>query len=64
MTPMIDKTLLENYAEQIKAIKAISPILEKNLYPHISKDELRFGCGTALAIYYYQHRLSFDLDFL
>lgn len=63
MTPMIDKTLLENYAEQIKAIKAISPILEKILYPHISKDELRFGGGTALAIYYYQHRLSFDLDF-
>lgn len=30
---------------------------------NIPFEELRFGGGTALAIYHFQHRLSFDLDF-
>lgn len=59
---MIAKDLLHNYSEQIEAIQTISPIL-KMLQRYIPHRELRFGGGTALAIYYFQHRLSFDLDF-
>lgn len=59
---MIAKDLLHNYSEQIEAIQTISPIL-KMLQYHIPRQEFRFGGGTALAIYYFQHRLSFDLDF-
>ena len=49
----------ENYYEQIKALElfftdACPSIIDKNV--------IKFGGGTALSIYYFQHRLSFDID--
>ncbi len=55
------KFVKENYAEQIDALNGF--IIDA--YPHLpNKDNslIRFGGGTALAIYYFQHRLSFDID--
>ncbi|MBL0709095.1 MAG: GNAT family N-acetyltransferase [Sulfurimonas sp.] len=51
----------ENYSDQINAlnefIKDVFPCL-----PNRDNSLIRFGGGTALAIYYFQHRLSFDID--
>lgn len=49
----------ENYVEQIKALElffkdAFSSTIDRNV--------IKFGGGTALSIYYFQHRLSFDID--
>ncbi len=49
----------ENYTEQIEAFElffkdAFASTLDKNV--------IKFGGGTALSIYYFQHRLSFDID--
>ncbi len=51
----------EHYREQIEALNGFI----KDAYPYLpNKDNsfIRFGGGTALAIYYFQHRLSFDID--
>lgn len=49
----------ENYAEQIKALE----LFFKDACPStLDKNVIKFGGGTALSIYYFQHRLSFDID--
>jgi len=51
----------EHYADQIDALNGFI----QDAYPYLpNKDNslIRFGGGTALAIYYFQHRLSFDID--
>lgn len=53
--------LQQHYSEQISALNSFI----KDAYPYLpNKDNslIRFGGGTALAIYYFQHRLSFDID--
>lgn len=47
------------YKEQIKALNLFYSIIENTKIP---LDKIAFGGGTALAIYYFQHRLSFDID--
>ena len=51
----------ENYKEQINALNEFI----KEAYPYLpdkNNSLIKFGGGTALAIYYFQHRLSFDID--
>ena len=49
----------ENYVEQIKALE----LFFKDAFPStIDRNIIKFGGGTALSIYYFQHRLSFDID--
>lgn len=49
----------ENYAEQIKALE----LFFKDAFPStIDRSVIKLGGGTALSIYYFQHRLSFDID--
>lgn len=51
----------EHYTEQIHALNSFI----KDVYPYLPNQDyslIRFGGGTALAIYYFQHRLSFDID--
>ena len=53
--------LFEHYPEQIDALNGFI----KDAYPYLPNRDnslIRFGGGTALAIYYFQHRLSFDID--
>lgn len=53
--------ILETYAKQIKALNDL--ISEcKELLPNNDLSFIRFGGGTALAIYHFQHRKSFDID--
>lgn len=47
------------YKEQIKALELFYPIIENTQIPI---NNIAFGGGTALALYYFQHRLSFDID--
>jgi len=51
----------EHYAEQIHALNSFIEDAYKFL-PNKDYSTIRFGGGTALAIYYFQHRLSFDID--
>ncbi len=53
--------LHEHYLEQIQALNHFIEDAYKFL-PQKDHSLIRFGGGTALAIYYYQHRLSFDID--
>ena len=49
----------ENYQEQITALE----LFFQDAFPKIvPKNVLKFGGGTALSMYYFQHRLSFDID--
>lgn len=51
----------ENYTDQIDALNQFIT----DAYPYLPNNDskqIRFGGGTALAIYYFQHRLSFDID--
>ena len=49
----------ENYTEQIEALA----LFFKDAFPStIDKNVIKFGGATALSIYYFQHRLSFDID--
>ena len=53
--------ILATYAKQIKALNDL--IQEcKVLLPNNDLSLIRFGGGTALAIYHFQHRKSFDID--
>ncbi len=55
------KFVKEHYEDQINALNGFI----KDAYPYLPKQDnslIRFGGGTALAIYYFQHRLSFDID--
>lgn len=51
----------EHYSEQIHALNSFMGDAYKYL-PNRDNSTIRFGGGTALAIYYFQHRLSFDID--
>ena len=51
----------EHYSEQINALNSFIEDAYKFL-PNKDYSTIRFGGGTALAIYYFQHRLSFDID--
>jgi predicted nucleotidyltransferase component of viral defense system len=51
----------EHYTEQIHALNSFIKDVY-HLLPNKDKSMIRFGGGTALAIYYFQHRLSFDID--
>lgn len=53
--------ILETYTKQIKALNDLVGEC-KRLLPNNDLSFLRFGGGTALAIYYFQHRKSFDID--
>jgi len=49
----------ENYQEQIRALE----LFFQDAFPKsLPKEVIKFGGGTALSIYYFQHRLSFDID--
>jgi hypothetical protein len=51
----------EHYADQIQAFNWL--IEERfGALPNTDSSLLRFGGGTALAMYHFQHRLSFDID--
>lgn len=52
----------ENYKEQIEALIEFYPIIKNAINSGVSKDFIKFGGGTALAMYYFQHRLSFGID--
>lgn len=51
----------EHYSEQIHALNSFIEDAYRFL-PNQDYSTIRFGGGTALAIYYFQHRLSFDID--
>ena len=51
----------EHYSEQIDALNHFIEDAYQFL-PNQDHSLIRFGGGTALAIYYFQHRLSFDID--
>lgn len=51
----------EHYGEQIHALNSFIEDAYSYL-PNKDYSTIRFGGGTALAIYYFQHRLSFDID--
>ncbi len=53
--------LNEYYHEQIQALNHFIADTYAFL-PQQDRSLIRFGGGTALAIYYFQHRLSFDID--
>lgn len=60
-----DKDLVfikQTYKEQIEALELFFPIIEEAVSKGFKKEALSFGGGTALAIYYFKHRLSFDID--
>lgn len=49
------------YADQIDALKGFI----NDAFPYLPNRDnsfVRFGGGTALAMYYFQHRLSYDID--
>lgn len=51
----------KHYSDQIQALNWL--IEERfGVLPKEGHSLLRFGGGTALAMYYFQHRLSFDID--
>lgn len=53
--------VVEHYQDQINALEGFI----KDAYPYLPNNDnsqIHFGGGTALAIYYFQHRLSFDID--
>lgn len=50
-----------HYGDQVDALQAFLSDACSNLPEH-DTSLVRFGGGTALAIYYFQHRLSFDID--
>ena len=51
----------EHYGEQIHALNSFIQDAYSSL-PNQDHSTIRFSGGTALAIYYFQHRLSFDID--
>lgn len=53
--------ILATYAKQIKALNDLIHECKK-LLPNNDLSFMRFGGGTALAIYHFQHRKSFDID--
>ena len=52
----------ENYNDQIQALILFYPVINNAIKGGVPVESIKFGGGTALSIYYYQHRLSFDID--
>ncbi len=55
----ISKIQTHLYKNQIEALESFYPIIKASSIPI---ENISFGGGTALALYYFQHRLSFDID--
>ncbi|MCT7405867.1 nucleotidyl transferase AbiEii/AbiGii toxin family protein [Aliarcobacter cryaerophilus] len=51
--------IFNNYNDQIEALNFF---FKESGVKGIPSSKIKFGGGTALAIYYFQHRLSFDID--
>ncbi len=52
----------KDYSLQIEALEEFYPIIKNAIKGGAKPRGIKFGGGTALAIYYFQHRLSFDID--
>lgn len=62
MQPILikNKTFVEkHYQNQIDALKYF---FQESGVKNIPNSQIKFGGGTALAMYFFQHRLSFDID--
>ncbi len=51
-----------NFQTQIKALEQFYPIIENALNLGLKPSMIKFGGDTALSMYYFQHRPSFDID--
>ncbi len=51
-----------NFQTQIKALEQFYPIIKNALNLGLKPSMIKFGGGTALSMYYFQHRLIFDID--
>lgn len=63
--PINEKSLSfikNNFVAQIQALEQFYPIIESALNLGLNPSSIKFGGGTALSMYYFQHRLSFDID--
>ncbi|GAA7001716.1 nucleotidyl transferase AbiEii/AbiGii toxin family protein [Helicobacter pylori] len=63
--PINEKSLSfikNNFVAQIQALEQFYPIIKSALNLGLNPSSIKFGGGTALSMYYFQHRLSFDID--
>ncbi|GAA7537494.1 hypothetical protein JP0015_15490 [Helicobacter pylori] len=63
--PINEKSLSSiknNFVAQIQALEQFYPIIKSALNLGLNPSSIKFGGGTALSMYYFQHRLSFDID--
>ncbi|GAA8655120.1 nucleotidyl transferase AbiEii/AbiGii toxin family protein [Helicobacter pylori] len=63
--PINEKSLSfikNNFVTQIQALGQFYPIIKSALNLGLNPSSIKFGGGTALSMYYFQHRLSFDID--
>ncbi|GAA7703178.1 nucleotidyl transferase AbiEii/AbiGii toxin family protein [Helicobacter pylori] len=63
--PINEKSLSfikNNFQAQIQALEQFYPIIKNALNLGLNPSSIKFGGGTALSMYYFQHRLSFDID--
>ncbi|GHS29658.1 hypothetical protein VN1290_13570 [Helicobacter pylori] len=63
--PINEKSLSfikNNFQAQIQALEQFYPIIKSALNLGLNPSSIKFGGGTALSMYYFQHRLSFDID--
>ncbi|BCI99850.1 nucleotidyl transferase AbiEii/AbiGii toxin family protein [Helicobacter pylori] len=63
--PINEKSLSfikNNFVAQIQALEQFYPIIKSALNLGLNPSSVKFGGGTALSMYYFQHRLSFDID--
>ncbi|GHQ25006.1 hypothetical protein JP0061_02530 [Helicobacter pylori] len=63
--PINEKSLSfikNNFVAQIQALEQFYPIIKSALNLGLNPSNIKFGGGTALSMYYFQHRLSFDID--
>ncbi len=63
--PINEKSLSfikNNFVAQIQALEQFYPIIKSALNLGFNPSSIKFGGGTALSMYYFQHRLSFDID--
>ncbi len=52
----------KHYSYQIQALEQFYPIIKSAISQGVPSYGIKFGGGTALAMYHFQHRLSFDID--
>ncbi|MGL2389730.1 nucleotidyl transferase AbiEii/AbiGii toxin family protein [Helicobacter pylori] len=63
--PINEKSLSfikNNFVAQIQALEQFYPVIKSALNLGLNPSSIKFGGGTALSMYYFQHRLSFDID--